>query len=96
MMLLAILAQDCCNWAAGVWKRYARSGVPSLFSGGRVRNVGNLAFLPPPPQGHASPRHVINESVWEPGCTFRVAVLLLVVPSFARIAVVCAAIHYGS
>ncbi len=34
----------CCNWAAGVQKQFASLGVPSPFSGGRVRNVDHLAF----------------------------------------------------
>ncbi len=34
----------CCNWAAGVQKQFASLGVPSPFSGGRIRNVDHLAF----------------------------------------------------
>ncbi len=34
----------CCNWAAGVRKQFASLGVPSPFSGGRIRNVEHHAF----------------------------------------------------
>ena len=34
----------CCNWAAGIQKQFASLGVPSPFSGGRIRNVDHLAF----------------------------------------------------
>ena len=34
----------CCNWAAGVQKQFASLGVPSSFSGGRIRNVDYHAF----------------------------------------------------
>ncbi len=50
----------CCNWAAGIQKQFASLGVPSPFSGGRIRNVDHysdhqhICFS----QGHASPRHV--------------------------------------
>ncbi len=34
----------CCNSAAGIQKQFASLGVPSPFSGGRIRNVDHLAF----------------------------------------------------
>ncbi len=34
----------CCNWAAGIQKQFAILGVPSPFSGSRIRNVDHLAF----------------------------------------------------
>ncbi len=40
----ALRNPGCCNWAAGVQKQFASLGVPSPFSGGRVRNVDHLAF----------------------------------------------------
>ncbi len=40
----ALCNPGCCNWAAGVQKQFASLGVPSPFSGGRVRNVDHLAF----------------------------------------------------
>ncbi len=33
----------CCNWAARKQKHFASLGVPSPFSGGRIRNVDHLA-----------------------------------------------------
>ena len=65
----------CCNWAAGVQKQFASLGVPSPFSGGRIRNVDHLAARP----------------CWPETClcggafTFRHVVLPLGVPSFAPI-----------
>ena len=53
----------CCNWAAEIQKQFASLGVPSPFSGGRIRNVDHHAFRkamlardmsvcpPPPPHG---------------------------------------------
>ncbi len=40
----ALCNRGCCNWAAGVQKQFASLGVPSPFSGGRVRNADHLAF----------------------------------------------------
>ncbi len=34
----------CCNWAAGVQKRYASLGMASPFSGGSVHNIDGPAF----------------------------------------------------
>ena len=40
----ALGSPGCCNWAAGIQKQFASLGVPSPFSGGRIRNVDHHAF----------------------------------------------------
>ncbi len=72
----------CCNWAAGVQKQFASLGVPSPFSGGRIRNVDHLAFR--------KAMLARDMSVWGGAVTFRLVVLPLGVPSFAPI---CGGLH---
>ncbi len=67
----------CCNRAAGVQEQFASLGVPSPFSGGRIRNVDHLAFR--------KAMLARDMSCVGGAFTFRHVVLPLGVPSFAPI-----------
>ncbi len=70
----------CCNWAAGIQKQFASLGVPSLVSGGRIRNVDHLAFA-----RLCCPRHVcLGGSISPRGAPSRGAKLCTYLRWFAR------------